>query len=269
MRRYLILLAAIAAFPAHAHDFWLQPARFQVAPGAPVPVRIFVGHGRDRERWGGAIGRVVRFEAVTPGGRVVDLRRDLSLGGVVADAIVRFAEPGVNLVAFETTHAFSDLPAVRFNDFARTEGLTPAIEARRRAGRTQTNGREKYSRRVKVLVEVGASGGGAQATRRLGHTLELVPERSPYALGRDRRLPVRVFYQGRPLGGALVKLNDLNADDKPVATALTGRDGRVAFTVPPRGLWQFNVVWTRPISGDAAADFDTTFASLVFGYGAQ
>jgi len=33
-----------------------------------------------------------------------------------------------------------------------------------------------------------------------------------------------------------------------------------------RGNWMVSVVWTRPIKNNKAADYDTVFTSLTFGY---
>ena len=105
------------------------------------------------------------------------------------------------------------------------------------AGTASTPGREFYSRRAKALVQVGGAGGRGdpRATRPVGLSLEIVPERDPYALGKDRLLPVHILYEGRRLPGALVKLRDLHDDEKPVATALTDRNGRAAFRIPATG----------------------------------
>ncbi len=84
------------------------------------------------------------------------------------------------------------------------------------------------------------------------------------ALGRDRRLPVRVLYHGRPLAGALVKITDLGADAKPAAKRRTDANGRAAFVIPRGGQWQMNVVWAAPLRSDRRADFNTTFSSLTF-----
>lgn len=173
------------------------------------------------------------------------------------------------MLAITTNDAVSDLPAVRFNDYAKTEGLTPALTLRERAGRSNTPGRELYSRRAKTLIQVGPPGPAARAvTRPLGLTLEIVPERDPHALGRDRRLPVRVLWQGRPLAGALVKLTRLESDEKPVAETRTDRAGRARFTVPPAGSWALNVLWTKPID-DPRAEFQTVFSNLSFAYPAR
>jgi hypothetical protein len=104
------------------------------------------------------------------------------------------------------------------------------------------------------------------ATRRIGFDLEIVPERHPYALGSSRTMPVRVYYQGKPLPGALVKLTNLDADARPVASKRTDGNGRSSFNIPAKGKWLLNVVWTKPISGNPKADFDTTFSSFTFGY---
>lgn len=261
--RMILLIAAIAS-PAAAHDFWIQPAAFHVAVGAPVAVTLLVGHGTDRQRWGAKAARVVRFATIV-GATTVDRRALLHTESGSDDATLSFASPGTHIVMLETNHATSVLPAIRFDDYVKVEGLTPA--ATLRAGKPASAGREIYSRRAKALIQVGAPMGAQPwITRPIGQTLEIVPQINPYRLVDGQALPVRVYYRGQPLGGATVKLVNLDADSKPAAVRLTGSDGRVAFDVPRRGRWQLNVVWTRPIVGHPDADYDTTFASLTFGF---
>ncbi len=256
----------LAASAATAHDFWIQPARFTVAAGVPTPVTFQVGHGTDRQRWGLGVDRIVQLSAISAGGRRD--QRGLVRPGGAADFVTRFPEPGLQILVMQTNYAFSDLPAVRFNDFAKEEGLLPAIEARRRRGATNSPGRERYSRRAKALIQVGSATPANQffATRPVGLKLEIVPERSPYFLGRLNRLPVRVLYRGRRLANATVKLTNLANDAKPLSVVRTDRAGRAAFTLPAAGDYLINVIWTEPVSGDPKADFDTTFSSLTFGY---
>lgn len=262
----IALIAACAALPAYAHDFWLQPARFWVAPATPVAVSLQVGHGSNRQLWDADITRVTGLRSIGPRG-VTNLSGGIRQGG---QGRISFATAGVHVVALQTSHAQSDLPAIRFNDYLVTEGLTPAIELRRRNGRTGTAGKEIYSRRAKALVRVGRGPvvEAAHVTTPLGMTLEIVPERNPYAVPSNQALPFRIYYKGRPLAGALVKLTNLGADERPAATQRSNSTGRVAFTLPRRGAWQMNVVWTEPVVGNPAVDFDTTFSSLTFGFDA-
>lgn len=256
--------ALLFASPAAAHDFWVQPRDFATTVGAAVPMTIWVGHGKDRQRWSAPIDRVTAFTATGPAGSR-DIRPALLPTGGPADAAPDFAAPGTYVIALETNRASSELPAIRFNDYIKAEGIAPAIAARAASGATGAPGREFYSRRAKALIRVGASPAPQpQVTRPLGLTLEIVPGRDPTA-GDDLTLPVTVFYHGKPLAGALVKLNNLDFDARPVATAVTDARGGATFTVPFKGLWQLNVVWTAPIK-DPKADFDTVFSSLTFGW---
>lgn len=265
MRGVMTAMAALAlAWPAMAHDFWVQPLRFWLTSGGATPISILIGHGPDRGGWPVKVERVLRFQSLGPGG-VVDHRAALRAGA--DNAVLSLKEPGVHVVSFQTNHAESDLPGPRFTAFLEEEGLTPALTLRARTNRTGAPGREIYSRRCKALIRVGATTGPQpHVTRPLGLTLEIVPERDPYALNSGDALPVRVFYEGKPLAGALVKLTDLAADAKPVETHRTDRQGRAVFLMRDGGEWLLNTVWTKPVTGDPRGDFDTTFSSLTFGF---
>ena len=262
---YAALSLLLVAAPVVAHDFWIQPMRFQVEPAAPLGFTFQIGHGKFRDRWNNN-DRIIILNDIARGG-TRNLKPQLRSGGS-ADLVTSFATPGLHVVAMQTNYAASELPAIRFNDYVKNEGLALILAERRRTGDANTAGRERYSRRAKAMVMVGRPTPTdlAIATRPIGLKLEIVPERNPYALGGSRMLPVRVMYQGRRLPGATVKLTNLEADERPVATAITDRAGRARFRVPATGSWLINVLWGEPIKGDSKADFDTTFSSLTFGY---
>ena len=262
----LLAAALLIATPAWSHDFWLQPTRFKVAPSAPDEMTIQVGHGEFRTRWSGSLERVVRFSAVGAKGQL-DLRAALKPDHQ-RDAILSFPTPGAQMLVFQSNHATSVLPSIRFNDYLKLEGLTPALELRARTKTTDTPGREIYSRCAKALMQVGPPDGRAdrQITSPVGLPLEIVPEKNPYELRAGEQLPVRVLYEGHPLAGALVMLTNLEFDGRPLESKVTDRTGQASFFVPQVGSWLVNVLWTQPIKGNPDADFDTTFSSLTFAY---
>jgi len=266
--RTLLLCVAVLAWssPAFAHDFWLQPLHFNLAPGASTSLTVLVGHGPFRSRWSGAVDRVVLMRSYGPDG-VVDQKNALH-PTADKDGDLVFKAPGTYEVAFQSNYAESELPSIRFNDYVKVEGLTPAIDQRARIKANDAPGREIYSRRAKALIQVGdPKGPQPWVTRPVGLSLEIVPEKNPYALSPGEELPVRILYEGKPLAGALVKLTNLEFDVRPVAMHLSDAQGRALFAVPRTGTWLINVIWTKPISGNPKADFDTTFSSLTFGFG--
>ena len=227
---------------------------------------VEVGHGPFRTRWSGAVDRVVLMKSYGPNG-VTDQKAALH-PSADKDGDIGFPAPGVYVVAFQSTHAESVLPSIRYNDYINVEGLTPAIDLRKRTKATDAPGREIYSRRAKALIEVGApTAPQPWVTQPVGLSLEIVPEKNPYALAPNEELPVRILFDGKPLAGALVKLTNLEFDVRPVAMHLSDAQGRASFAVPRTGTWLVNVIWTQPIKGNPKADFDTTFSSLTFGYG--
>lgn len=262
-----LALSLVVVGAAQAHDMWLQPKSFGQPTSGPSAVAFQVGHGPDRQRWAVDISRVAALRSVGPKG-AVDQKAALKPGALAQDVPLRLVGDGTHVIVLQSLYAQSELPAQRFNDYLKQEGLTPAIEARQKAGTTMTLGREIYSRRAKALVEVGplTSVRQTHVTRPVGLSLEIVPELNPYDLKRSDSLPVRVIFEGRPLAGALVKLTNLDFDSRPVESHLTDASGRAVFQAPRTGVWLLNVVWTKPIKGNPKAEFETTFSSLTFGY---
>jgi uncharacterized GH25 family protein len=254
---------------ASAHDFWLQLNQYWVHPDASNAMTLQVGHGEARQRSPIPARRIERFQLISPEGAVLDLRKQLRLGQAAEDAEFRVDKPGTYLLLLQTDdRAEAHLPSLRFNDYLKGEGLTPALEQRARLHRMDADGSERYSRCAKSIVQVGPPSATARSniTKPIGLPLEIVPETNPYEVPRSTTLPLRVIYLGRPLPGALVKLTNLEHDAAPFAVRLTDAAGRASFSMPSSGSWLLNVIWTRPLPRSDATDFETVFSSLSFGF---
>jgi uncharacterized GH25 family protein len=260
--------AFIDSAPAAAHDFWVQPDFYWVTPTANTPLTFQVGHGPDRQRSAIGANRIARFEAIGPRGVRTDLRSSLRLGSAASDGSVAFHESGTYLLVLQTdARAHSLLPAIRFNDYLRAEGLTPALTFRERTRRMDTEGSENYSRQAKTIMKAGVRPGSeGQVTKPMGLVLEIVPGLDPYADDGAKKLPVHVFYKGRLLPGALVMLTNLAHDTAPVESHVTNREGRATFDMPQAGDWLLNVIWTELAPASSDTDFETAFSSLSFGF---
>lgn len=272
LRSLCTLLALAFNTPAMAHDFWLQPAHFRMAPGVPTALTMQVGHGAQRQRSPMPARRVLRFAAVGSAG-VADVRSALHPGQAADDGTLTFAQAGTYVLLFETDNrAQSHLPAPRFNDYLRAEGLSAVLAERERSNSGKLEGSESYSRCAKVIVQVGAGqpDGERFATTALGLPLEIVPEVLPYALPNrgmpPPRLPISVLYMGQPLAGATVRLTNLEQDAEPFETRISDRHGRADFSLPKSGRWMLNVVWSVARPRGSETDFATIFSSLSFGY---
>jgi hypothetical protein len=240
-----------------------------VAPNVATDVTLQVGHGPLRQRSPIPLRRITRYEAIAPNGGVINMRDDLRFGDDTKNAVFEFRARGAYILALETDdRAEVHLPAIRFNDYLNVEGLTPAIKERQRTHRLEADGSESYSRCAKSLVQVGPPNAALeeQITKPLGLSLEIIPQRNPYAEPRSATLPILILYEGLPLAGALVKLTNLEHDEVPFEMHTTNAEGQASFTMPAAGSWLLNVIWTKIQPQTSDTDFKTTFSSLSFGF---
>jgi uncharacterized GH25 family protein len=263
------LLSCSVVQIAAAHDFWVQPSVYWMSPNTLATLTLQVGHGQFRQRSPIPARRIERFQAIGPAGAAIDLHDRLRLGLPAQDGDFQFQRPGAYVLVLQTDdEAQTHLPSIRFKDYLRAEGLTPALAQRARLNRMDADGSERYSRCAKSLLQIGAPAAGAQGqvTKATGLPLEIVPEANPYSVPRPSSLPVRAMYEGRALAGATVKLTDLSHDSTPFEVHVTDRSGRASFSMPGSGTWLLNVIWTKPLPRAAETDFETVFSSLSFGF---
>lgn len=266
----LLAISTLMSLPAAAHDFWLQPEDYNLPAGEPAAVTVEIGHGADRSSWYGRLERVVALRSFGPEG-IEDHLDSVSAWQNQEPAETPLTASGTHVMTLETTHANSTLGAEKFNAYLEEEGLIPAMISRVQNKETDQPGTEIYSRRSKALIQTGPyeAGQSGYVVSPLGLTLEIVTEQNPYGLTGDEPLPIQVFYLGKPLPGATVKLRRLDQDTDIHATQKTDESGRTVFEFPKSGDWLLTTVWTRPLEEGSAADFDTTFSSLSFGYAAE
>jgi uncharacterized GH25 family protein len=264
IRRTGILVAAavaLAGAPLLAHDMWMEPSTFSPVAGDIVSVRLRVG----QDLLGDPIPRdpalVNQFVFEDASGRKPLVGRD----GADPAGFLRVSAPGLVVIGYRSNPSRVELTAEKFNQYLKEEGLEAVAALRARRNETGAKARELFSRCAKSLVLSG-SPSDAQADRTLGFPLELVAERSPYAIRAGQDLPVRLTYENRPLAGALVvAINRLNPAEK--VTARSDADGRVKLALRPGGMWMVKAVHMVPAPAGSNADWSSFWASLTFEMG--
>lgn len=258
-------LLVAGAQPAVAHDFWIGLERWHLLNDGAVKADLRVGNAEEPERWKLQPERVVAFRTIAPDRSISDRTAQFNPPDVAEwyDAIVPFAGAGTHILAFETTPVVSELEAAPFDDYVAHEGLTAVAAHRARLATAGTQGRELYARRAKALVQIGASC-SPQALEAIGLSLEIVPLVNPHCASQDT-FPIEVRFRGKPLAGALVRMESLSNPDGEVEQR-TDASGRASFAMPRQGNWKVSLVWSVPIEDNGLAEYDTLFSSLTFGF---
>ena len=260
-RVFRSLLAALAlvgaTLPAVAHEFWLEPETYTPAKGQAVPISIRIGQDFKGDSYPYIRGEFKRFV-------VIDAKGEKPVKGIDGDdpaVKMTFAQPGLTVFAhYSTPEPLVFQEWEKFESYIQTEGLEHIVALHRQQGKPTTGIREIYSRCAKLLMNVQGAGGEDRLT---GMPLELVAERNPYELGKDELLPLRLFFNGKPIAGIQITAF-ARADTTDRRRVRTDAEGRARIAVPASGPWLINAVHMLEPTAREKAHWTSLWASMTF-----
>jgi uncharacterized GH25 family protein len=268
MKHRTVFRVAVAllllAIPAFSHDYWFEPDTFFAPEGGRVRLRLLVGEAlKSQEERPLQKERTPRFQMISAGREPEDL---LAQGkdGQVPVASVTLASAGNYLIAMERNAQPITLKAKQFTKYLKEEGLDSIIALRERSGESRKPGRERYSRCLKALLQVGDRHDDTYG-RILGQKLEIVPQSNPYGLKAGDTLEVRILFDGKPLAGARVFADNRHEGKILGQTMRTSSDGLVSFKLHTPGEWVIRLVHMRRCERCDDADWESFWGSYSFG----
>ena len=260
--RWLCALAlALSCTAAMAHEFWMLPDRFQVAPGGVASLSMRVGEYFTGDLVGFVPTFVVGLRRFDASG-VTDLHDRLPDRASGSSSTGPLAE-GTHLFAIDTSPSRIELGAEKFEAYLHDEGLDAVIAARAAAGTSAAPARERFRRNIKTLVQSGAKVDDTWS-RITGQRMELVPRTNPLLLVQGQDIAFDVLFDGRPLAGALMKLWHKHGNQLVLVRAKTDAQGRVIVTPTWPGVWMASVVHMIPAEASAQDDWDSYWGNITF-----
>ncbi len=262
--RFGLLLSALLglAAPAAAHEFWIEPSNFRPPIGKPLDVRLLVGQEFRGDTMIYLPESFERFVTVTA-------RGTQNVSGLPGDdpaARLTPVDPGLLLIAYQSTRYSLDIDAATFKTYLEKEGLDSVRALRAQRGEQDKPVREVYTRCAKSLLAVDGRDTGLDVKRPVGLHLEIVPLSDIYRLKRGQALEVQVLYENRPLAGAqLMAFSKKKPKDRLLQR--TDAQGRARFVLPHADIWMLSAVHMIPAPADAKADWESFWASLSFASG--
>ncbi|MBF9059543.1 DUF4198 domain-containing protein [Rhodobacterales bacterium HKCCSP123] len=257
-----LTLAAIAAGgKGAAHEFWIDPAAFAVAPGTTIAADLRVGEGFRGSTQSYLPRNFTRFDVVTADGvRPVEGR----LGDIPALSMAEMPE-GLAVVVHETTArdlTWSEWE--RFLGFAEHKDLGDVTAMQAARGLDQEGVREEYFRYAKALIAVG---GGAGADARMGLRTEFVALANPYTDDLSEGLPVQLWLGDAVRADEQVEMFD-EAPDGTVTVTLhrTDTDGIARLPVTPGHRYMIDAVTLEAVDPveEAGPEWRTLWANMTF-----
>lgn len=257
------LMLLVTAATLAAHDLFLKPARFFVTPGTDVRVRALNGTF-SRSEGSVARNRIREITVVGPHGRTSLDTSVWEVGGDTSSVIVRTGRAGTYIVGLSVLPRLIALAPKDFNAYLESDGVPDILESRRRSGELGDSTRERYSKHVKALLQVGSERSDGYATV-LGYPAELVPLENPYALKAGGQLAVRALVDGSPAANQLVVAGGRTPGGGRIAqkSVRTDAEGRARIAITTRGQWYVKFIHMVPVQGDSA-NYESKWATLTF-----
>jgi hypothetical protein len=246
-----------------AHEFWIEPQKFQVESGENLEVDLRNGQEFVGSRLAYFTNSFTRFD-VAQGDQVRAV--DGRMGDRPAMQMVPDAD-GLLIILHETTPAkvrYKEWP--KFLKFAAHKDFKD-IEARHDAlGFPRESFRELFTRHGPALVGVGAAKG---ADRAYGLKTEFVALTNPYDADFDGQMQVQVLLDGAPRIDTQIEIFHRAADDTVTITLARTDDQGRATIAETTGDYLFDAVVLEPFDTDVAdapkdVVWQTYWAALTF-----
>ena len=259
------LLLAVGATGLFAHDLFLKPFSFFVAPHSEARVRVLNGTFEKSES-SVARNRIRDLSVVGLNGiEHPDTSAWSDTGGDTSVFQFRTGAAGTYVVGASTLPRGIKLDAKQFNAYLTSDGVPDVLEARRRAGELGKPAHERYSKHVKTLVQVGEPRVG-RIDAVLGYPAELVPLDNPYALRVGATLRVRVLVDGQPVANQYVISGGRGAGNARIGQrgVRTDADGVARVPLRSAGIWYIKFINMAPATADTTIDYESKWATLTF-----
>ena len=162
----------------------------------------------------------------------------------------------------ERNWSYIELAAKKFEDYLREDGMEYIIAERKKLGESQKPGKERYSRFIKSLLQVGDKHDSTYK-KKLEMKLEIIPLENPYQKKAGDNIKFQVLFNGKPLADKTVFASNRNSSKQKVKT---DKNGRFSFTIEKEGLWLVHLVYMQRCQKECnEADWESFWGAFSFG----
>lgn len=260
MKKFTILsaLAFVIALatPVSAHDTWLIPDQFNVAPKSTVTLDMTSGMEFPKLDVGPKPERVESAKCRLAG-KTFDITNKLAAPNSLQFK-AELADVGVATFWVKLPPRAIELTPDQVKEYL-DEVDAPEALRKQWAEMKEQRWRESYTKHPKTFARVGQPESDRSWTEPVAMFLEIVPEKDPTALKAGDDFPVRVLKGGAPFAG--FSLNAVSAGETKGETRKTDSNGRVTFRLGRDGRWLLRGTDIRK-SSQPDTDWESDFATL-------
>ena len=251
----LLLVASIAL----AHDLFLKLDTYFLGAHSRVQIPVLNGTFTKSEGFV-APDRIADISVVSPGGQArLSPATAWSRGPDSTSLLsIELGDAGTYVAGASTRPRDLALSAEDFNAYLQEDGLPDVLEARRASNELGKGARERYSKHVKAVFQVGEARSGEFGVV-LGYPAEIVPLENPYTIGSGASLRVRCLVDGRAVANQTVLWGGASAE----RSTRTDSQGVAQVTLDAPGRWYVKFIHMVRAT-EPGVDYESKGATLTF-----
>ena len=260
MRRIVILIGIFVLLTSH--ELFLKSNSYFLSPGVTTELFLYNGtfttseNGIETDR---IINPVINAPTYKYSPPIASFRIENNITYFPFTAEV----PGSYVAGISTLPRILEQSPDAFREYLKHEGLDKAIDiSKDGAGESRTY-RERYSKHVKALLQVGEE--RTTVSEPLGYPVEFIPLQNPYETGSKKLLRFRLLYQGKPLAGQTVHCSCLhNGRLITEKQYRTNGKGEIEMYTNVPGYWYLSSIYMVRTDEDPEADYESNWATITF-----
>jgi uncharacterized GH25 family protein len=246
-----------------AHDLFLKLDSFFVSVNQKATIKILNGSFMASD---GAVNyaRLADLALVTPSGtRSKPSEADFSKDDKTSYLHLKPNEPGNYLVGLSTMAREIDLDAKSFNEYLTEDGIPDTLAERDREKELEKNIRERYSKHVKALFQVGDKQ-TSNFKQVLGYPVEIVPQNNPYKLKVGDTFEFLCLKDGKPLANQYVMTGHDDGTNLRIRENIrTDKKGIGNVKLNAAGKWYVKFIQMTKLS-DPKINYESKWATFTF-----
>lgn len=245
-----------------SHELFLKTENYFLNPNQATELFLFNGSFDNSEN---VItrDRIVDAKIIAADDLITPATSDYYDKGEITFLKFETKSAGTYVAGISTLPRMIDLNAEDFKDYLIHEGLLDMADERKEKGIEDQAAREKYSKHVKCLLQVGDTKSEHYSTA-MGYPIEFVPMTNPYALSAGDALPCQLLVKGKPLKNIAVR-SGYKKDGKMYSNEMVRTDEKGICEIPisSTGLWYVATIHMEE-SSEGEVDYESNWATLTF-----
>lgn len=196
------------------------------------------------------------------------------------------AEASTTVLGVSTFPRIIEMPGIDFNDYLKHDGVLDMLDERRKKDLLSFPAKERYSKHVKTIVQVGDSKSEDWKVN-LGYPIEFIPLQNPYETKVGDSLSFNLLLRNKPLVNQLVYFGNenypmththdgnththkKNEEDRALLPTQirTDENGILRIPIDREGIWYLKTIHMVNLD-ESNLTHESNWATLTFAIGKQ